>query len=293
VKGLKGGQIIRHDHSQTTVFYPGEQDFIEVDEGIALLLQSLWDAKIRTCNSCQENEPGIIWIEFYSMGDVERLLTIIIRSLGDRIQTHPEINDWLCYRILGYEGERLKPWHFDAYPNLSSTKPNQTGIYPKKIFDSKIELSVSARFPCEDKQMVFDLVSKYLRKGLDSFAELSDDKWNYIKQYIPAQPYSWNIKTDDRKIIDGIRYALETGCPWKEVPRKYGSYLSIHGRLKRWSSEGVLEPILNSIGGDESYKDRLSNYLTTSNDHMTSKRKRSTDDVTCTTGEMAQMSLSE
>jgi hypothetical protein len=227
------------------------------------------------------------------MSDVEMLLTILIRSLGDRIQKHPEINDWLCYRILGYEGERLKPWHFDAYPNLSPTKPNQTGIYPKKIFDSKIELSVSARFPCEDNQIVFDLVSKYLRKGIDNFAELSDDKWNYVKQYIPAQPYSWNKKTDDRQIIDGIRYAMETGCPWKEVPRKYGSYISIHARLKKWSSEGVLEPIINSIGSDETHKERLSNYLTRTNDQMISKRKKSMVNVTCTNGEMAQMSLSQ
>ncbi len=33
--------------------------------------------------------------------------------------------------------------------------------------------------------MVLDLVSKYLRKGLDNFAELSDDQWSYVKQYIP------------------------------------------------------------------------------------------------------------
>lgn len=269
------------------------QDFIQVDEGIASLLQHIWDAKIRTCNSCQENEPGIIWIEFYSMKDVERLLTIMIRSLGDRIQKHPEINDWFCYRILGHEGDKLTSWHFDAYPNLSPTRPNQRSIYPKRIFDSKIELSVSTRFPCEDKQMVLDLVSKYLRKGLENFEELSEDQWNYVKQYIPMQPYSGNTKTEDRRIINGIRYALETGCPWTEVPRKYGSYLSIHSRLKKWSSEGVLEPILSSIDGEETYRERLSNYLTTTNDQMTSKQKRASNNMIPAKREMAPMSLSQ
>jgi hypothetical protein len=227
------------------------------------------------------------------MKDVERLLTIMIRSLGDRIQKYPEINDWFCYRILGHEGEKLTPWHFDAYPNLSPTRPNQRSIYPKKILDSKIELSVSTRFPCEDKQMVFDLVSNYLRKSLDNFAELSDDKWNYVKQYIPPQPYNGIIKTEDRKIINGIRYVLETGCPWTKVPRKYGSYLSIHTRLKKWSSEGVLEPILSSIGSDEVCKEKLSNYLTTTNDQITSKRKRATDSMMSAKDEMAPMSISK
>jgi hypothetical protein len=227
------------------------------------------------------------------MKDVERLLTIMIRSLGDRIQKYPEINDWFCYRILGHEGEKLTPWHFDAYPNLSPTRPNQRSIYPKKILDSKIELSVSTRFPCEDKQMVFDLVSNYLRKSLDNFAELSDDKWNYVKQYIPPQPYNGIIKTEDRKIINGIRYVLKTGCPWTEVPQKYGSYLSIHKRLKKWSSEGVLEPILSSIGSDEVYKERLSNYLTTTNDQITSKRKRATNSMKSARYEMTPMSVSQ
>ena len=144
--------------------------------------------------------------------------------------------------------------------------------------------------------MVLDLVSKYLRKGLDNFAELSDDQWNYVKQYIPIQPCSENIKTEDRRIINGIRYVLETGCPWTEVPRKYGSYLSIHTRLKRWSAEGVLEPILSNIDNidsDEAYKERLSNYLITTDDQITSKRTKSSSSIMSAKGEMAPMSISQ
>lgn len=227
------------------------------------------------------------------MKDVERLLTIMIKSLGDRIQKHPEINDWFCYRILGHEGDTLAPWHFDAYPNISPTRPNQRSIYPKRLFDSRIELSVSARFPSEDKQLVLDLVSRYLRKGLENFEELSEEKWNYVKQYIPMQPYNGYLKTNDRQIVNGIRYVLETGCPWTEVPRKYGSYLSIHTRLKRWSAEGVLEPILSSIDDGELYKERLSNYLSKETNQMTTKRKKNLNSMTPIKGEMAPMSVSQ
>jgi hypothetical protein len=251
---------------------------------------------MRTCNSCQENEPGIIWIEFYSMKDIERLLTIMIRSLGDRIQKYPEINDWFCYRILGHEGEKLAPWRFDANPNLSSTRIGQS-IYPENVYESRIELSVSARFPCEDKQMVVDLVAKYLRKGLDSFEELSDEQWDYVKQFVPMQPYKGHMKKEDRSIIDGIRYVFETGCPWTEIPRKYGSYLSVRTRLKRWSEEGALEPILNSIGNDEVYRKRLPNYFTEPTIEptapMTSKQKRAANCMMTSKSEMAPMSISQ
>jgi hypothetical protein len=264
-----------------------------VDEGIAPLLLTLWDAKIRTCNSCEENEPGIVWIEFYSMKEVERLLTILVKSLGDRIHNYPEVNDWFSYRILGNEGEKLPPWRFDAYPNLSPIEPNQRSLYPKKIFESKVELSVSVRFPSEDNQMVLDLVGKYLRKGLDNFEELSDAQWDYVKQYIPSQPYNSVSKIEDRKILDAVRYVLKTGCTWMDIPRKYGSYLAVHTRLKKWSAEGVLDPIISSIESEDVYKERLSKYLNATEDKMTSQRKRTANSTMSTRGEMAPMSVSQ
>ena len=288
-----GGIGIPFDHKQTTIYYPGYQDFIEVDEGIAPLLLTLWDAKIRTYNSCEENEPGKIWIEFYSMKDVERLLTILIKSLGNRVHKHPEIYDWFCYRILGHEGELLAPWHFDAYPNLFPTKPNQKNIYPKEIFESRVELSVSVRFPKEDHQIVIDLVTKYLRKGLDNFEELSDAQWDYVKHYLPPQPYNDSIRTDDRRILNGVLYALKTGCNWVEVPRKFGSYTAIHTRLKKWGSEGVLDPILNCIDDDDICKERLSKYLTCSEDPTTSKKKILENGILPIRGDMAPLYVSQ
>lgn len=279
------------DHKQTTVYYPGYQDFIQVDEGIAPLLLTLWDAKIRTCNSCEENVPGMAWIEFYSMKEVEKLLTILIKSLGDRIHKHPEVNDWFCYRILGYEGEKINPWHYDACPNLSPTRPNQRNIYPKKIFDSRVELSVSVRFPKEDNQFVIDLTSKYLRKGYDDFEELSEAQWSYVKRYLPPQPLKGMSKMDDRRILNGILYVLKTGCSWVEMPRRYGSYMSVRTRLKKWSSEGVLDPILSCIESDKLWRERLSKYLTTTDDHLASRRKNTSNGTIASREEMAPMSM--
>jgi hypothetical protein len=106
------------DHKQTRVFYPAYRKVIEVDAGIASLLLALWDAKIFTCNSCEEIEPGIVWIEFYSTEDAEKLLILIIKALGDQIHNNPRKNDWFCFRILGQKGDTLKPWRYDAHPNI-------------------------------------------------------------------------------------------------------------------------------------------------------------------------------
>lgn len=213
--------------------------------------------------------------------------------MGDRINNHPEINDWFCYRILGHEGERLAGWRYEAYPNLFAMTSDQSGgIYPEGIFESKVELSVSTRFPVEDHQMVLDLVNKYLERGWDNFTELSDDQWDYIKQYLPPQPYNARLRTEDRRIIDGIRYVLRTGCPWSEIPRRYGSYLSVRARLKRWSNEGVLEPILSSIDPEDRYKERFSSYFTQSEPQMICGNKSAGSRILANR-EMAPMSLSQ
>ncbi len=287
--------VIPFDHKQTTVYNPEFQDFIEVDAGIATLLLTLWDAKIGTYNSCEENEPGKIWIEFYSMKDVERLLTILIKSLGKRVHRHPEIYDWFCYRILGHEGETLAAWHFDAYPNLIPTKPNQRNIYPKEIFESKVELSASVRFPKEDNQVIIDLVTKYMKMRLDNFEELSDTQWDYIKQYLPQQPYNDISRADDRRILNGVLYALKTGCKWIEIPRKFGPYTAIHSTLKKWGSEGILDPILSSIDIDNEdiCKERLSKYLACSESITTYKKKKHDNGTISLRDEMAPLYASQ
>jgi hypothetical protein len=150
------------DHKQTLVFYPAYRKTVEVDVGIAPLLLVLWDAEILTCNSCEENKPGIIWIEFYSTNDAEKLLLLIIKALGDQIHSHPEANDWFCYRILGQNGNLLKPWRYNAHPNVYPTRCNQKKIYSKNLAACKVELSVSLRFPKEDYTIVLELLHRLL-----------------------------------------------------------------------------------------------------------------------------------
>jgi hypothetical protein len=49
----------------------------EVDEDIADLILACWRADIQTTNSCQENRPGIIWIELGSTDDAARFVDLV------------------------------------------------------------------------------------------------------------------------------------------------------------------------------------------------------------------------
>jgi transposase len=288
------GMHILFDHAQTKVFFPAYQDFIEVDVGIASLLTTIWDAGIMTCNSCEESEPGIMWIEFYSMRDVERFLMIQIRTLGDRIHKYPEANDWFCYRILGYEGDRLCAWRYDAHPNVYPIRSDQSGPYSRRTANCTIELSISARFPREDYSPVLDLINNFLERGRHEFEELTDQQWDLAKRYLPPQPVRGRKRSDDRRTLNGILYVLQNNCSWRELPPKYGSYETAQRRMKQWSGEGVLDAVLSSVKDYQSYKVRLSEYQkeTDSSRRALGLGRKASHIITPPAGEMTPIFLS-
>lgn len=40
--------------------------------------------------------------------------------------------------------------------------------------------------------------------------------------------------------MTAIFYLLRTDCPWNDLPRCYGPYSTVHGRLQEWRAAGVL-----------------------------------------------------
>ena len=62
---------------------PGTRRKVGIDVGIAKLIKALWQADIRTLNSCQDRgeesipKPGIAWIEFATATDGMEFLDIV------------------------------------------------------------------------------------------------------------------------------------------------------------------------------------------------------------------------
>jgi len=155
LQGLKGAKGLI-EHRQTAIYDPSSNQAIEVDEGIAPLLKAIWDLGITTCNSCQENKPDIVWIEFISTEDVEAFLTRIISGL-DPVNS-PDANDWLYSRIMGANDG----WQYTAHPHdareYMDEKKGTLGLNASE--QCKIALSISIRFPVGDYEILLDLVGR-------------------------------------------------------------------------------------------------------------------------------------
>ncbi|GIG63704.1 hypothetical protein Lfu02_80760 [Longispora fulva] len=45
-------------------------------------------------------------------------------------------------------------------------------------------------------------------------------------------------------VIDGIRWRVRTGPPWREVPEHYGPWETVYGLFRAWQRDGTWARVL-------------------------------------------------
>ena len=153
----KTGDQLMANHKQVEVYSPIYECMIEVDEGIAELIQLIWDLGLQTNNSCQENMPGIMWVSFPSE-DAERFLTIMaLRREEDFESDDPPSS--MYGRIMDPANENS--WDFRVcLDDLSEVLDEESDtIYHEG--DSEIRIFVSIRFPVSDYDEVVDRLREF------------------------------------------------------------------------------------------------------------------------------------
>lgn len=75
--------------------------------------------------------------------------------------------------------------------------------------------------------------------------DLTDAQWAVIEPLLPStkgkrsRPFR-----DHRPLIDGIIFRFRTGCPWRDVPERYGPWRAVWRRHSQLSSRGVWDQML-------------------------------------------------
>lgn len=82
-------------HKTVSVRYKGMD--VRIDEMLAPLIKKLWQYGILTINCCQENRPGIAWIQFASPFDALNFLNVVAPKknlMYDRMTCEGEFGSW-------------------------------------------------------------------------------------------------------------------------------------------------------------------------------------------------------
>ena len=82
--------------------------------------------------------------------------------------------------------------------------------------------------------------------------DLTDEQWAILASVVdallpvgrrPGRPRRWTL----RQLIDGIRFRTRTGCPWRDVPERYGTWQSVYGLFRAWQRAGTWATIVTGV----------------------------------------------
>jgi transposase len=78
--------------------------------------------------------------------------------------------------------------------------------------------------------------------------DLSDAQWAVLQPVIPAgsgrgRPPQWT----KRQLIDGIRWRVRTGSPWRDVPEVYAPWQTLYRWFRRWQRDGTWAAVLAAL----------------------------------------------
>ena len=79
--------------------------------------------------------------------------------------------------------------------------------------------------------------------------ELSDEQWVIVRDLIPARR-GRHSKRGDRDFINAVLYLAKTGCPWRDLPERYGKWKTVYNRFSNWAKSGLWECIFKALQVD-------------------------------------------
>ena len=87
-----------------------------------------------------------------------------------------------------------------------------------------------------------------IRVAVTSRHDLTDAQWAALEPLLPApkktgRPPAWT----KRQLIDGIRWRVRVGSPWRDVPDCYGPWQTVYGLFRRWQRAGVWQRIVTGL----------------------------------------------
>ncbi len=80
---------------------------------------------------------------------------------------------------------------------------------------------------------------------------LTDEMWARVEPLLPPVkgPMGPPFRPH-RPTVEGMIYRARTGVPWRDLPKEFGAWQTVHRRFKSWSADGTLDRLLAELVAD-------------------------------------------
>jgi transposase len=77
--------------------------------------------------------------------------------------------------------------------------------------------------------------------------DLTDEQWADLERVLPRPSGRGRPAVRRRQLIDGIRWRVRTGSPWRDVPACYGPWQTVYGLFRRWQRDGTWAQVVTGL----------------------------------------------
>ena len=77
---------------------------------------------------------------------------------------------------------------------------------------------------------------------------LTDAQWALLEPLLPSSKGKQSRPfRDHRQVLEGIVFRLRTGCPWRDLPERFGPWQTVWKRHARFSKDGTWDQIMAAL----------------------------------------------
>jgi transposase len=86
----------------------------------------------------------------------------------------------------------------------------------------------------------------------DARLMLSDETWGLFEAVLRRRksPAGAPPELSDRDFVEAILYIGRTGCPWRDLPRRFGQWDAVYQRFRRWEKAGHWHALFEQLPAD-------------------------------------------
>ena len=84
---------------------------------------------------------------------------------------------------------------------------------------------------------------------LDGYpSDTTDPEWEFVRPYLTLMREDAPQREHPlRRLFDGLRYVVKTGCPWRYLPRDFPPWEAVYQQARHWQAAGAFEEMAHDL----------------------------------------------